>query len=112
MGQISKFLRKTDSGYAHWCPACEEMHNFYVDKPTRAGARWSFDGNVGAPTFNPSMRISSPACDWGDGEHSPATCCHYFCHGGKLQFCADCTHSLAGQTVDLPELSEHVRDNQ
>lgn len=109
MSRLSDFLRKTESGYSHWCPACEEMHNFYVDKPTRAGAGWSFDGNVERPTFNPSMRISFPACDWGDGEHSPAQCCHYFLHAGMLQFCGDSTHALAGKTVPLPPLPEDLR---
>ena len=64
MGQAGKFLRRvgaadghTAGGYAHWCPACEEMHAFAVDKPFSNGAKWTFDGNLDAPTFSPSMLI-------------------------------------------------------
>jgi len=32
--------------------------------------------------------------------------CHSFIRDGKIQFLGDCTHALAGQTVDLPELPE------
>lgn len=57
MGQISAKLRKTTHGYSHWCPACESMHMFYVDQPTRKGAKWSFNGDLTAPSFTPSMNI-------------------------------------------------------
>ena len=30
--------------------------------------------------------------------------CHSFVTDGRIQFLADCTHPLAGQTVDLPEV--------
>jgi hypothetical protein len=30
-------------------------------------------------------------------------CCHSFVTNGKIQFLADCTHKLAGQTVELPD---------
>lgn len=30
--------------------------------------------------------------------------CHSFVTDGRIQFLSDCTHSLAGQTVDLPEM--------
>jgi len=40
----------------------------------------------------------------------PTEVCHYFLKGGMLQFLGDCTHTLAGQTVPLPELAPHVRD--
>jgi hypothetical protein len=29
--------------------------------------------------------------------------CHSFVTDGKIQFLGDCTHALAGQTVELPE---------
>ena len=106
MGQISAFLRKVDVGYAHYCPACKQTHVYYVDKPTRRGARWGFDGNIDKPTFTPSMNIG-----WGD-EKRPATMgrCHYFITDGQIRYCGDCTHDLKGQTVPLPELPLHYRD--
>lgn len=81
----------------HWCPGCKEPHRIVIegDKVT-----WGFDGNLEAPTFTPSVRHT-----WTNGEEQIAECCHYFITNGKLCFCADCTHELAGQVVDLPPLS-------
>ena len=81
---------------AHWCPGCEELHEFAVERPFHNGARWTWDGNVDAPTFSPSMNI-------GVTER-----CHYFLKAGRLQFLGDCTHAFRGQTVPLPDLPESV----
>jgi len=31
--------------------------------------------------------------------------CHSWVRDGKIEFLPDCSHALAGQTVDLPEVS-------
>lgn len=87
------------SDIGHWCPACNQLHAFAVDEPFRNRARWTWDGNTTKPTFNPSMNIRI-----GPYSDNSMKVCHYFLHGGKLQFLGDCTHALAGQTVDLPDL--------
>lgn len=75
------------------------------------------------PTFTPSILIRSGhyAADFKQGgdcwctynkKHpdKPAsfTCgvCHSFVTDGKIQYLGDCTHALAGQTVELPEVKE------
>lgn len=85
--------------HAHWCPACEELHDFAVDQPFRNGARWTFDGNAEAPTFVPSMNIT--VGPFPDGH---TAVCHYFLTAGQIIFLGDCTHALAGKTVPLPEI--------
>lgn len=102
MAKISPVLRSMEGGFGHWCPGCKTMHYIAVDRPLSNGARWSFDGNIEHPTFSPSVRIRIP--DWNG---KPESCCHYFLRGGKLQFCADSTHELAGKTVPLPEFPEN-----
>ncbi len=106
MGQVSAVLRNVSSGFSHWCPGCEEMHNIAVSAPNGSGARWTFDGNVDRPTFAPSVNIS---CVDPEGEFPPERC-HYFLRGGMLQFLNDCTHKLAGQTVPLPPLPDGLTD--
>ncbi len=61
--------------------------------------RWGFNGDFERPTFSPSLlrRSGRPG-----GEHV----CHSFIRNGRIEFLADCTHALAGQTVDLPEICE------
>ena len=41
-----------------------------------------------------------------DEDHRPWFCrvCHTFVTDGRIQFLSDCTHALAGQTVDLPDI--------
>lgn len=74
----------------HWCPACDCAHVFNVEKPLPNGAVWSWDSNLKAPSFHPSMHIVG--------------LCHYWLRNGVLEFCPDSQHALAGQTVPLPDI--------
>lgn len=79
-----------------WCPGCKASHCF------EAG-RWTFDGNMESPTFSPSLItiVNSHDREGHDPEY-PTERCHLFVRAGRIQFLSDCTHSLAGETVDLP----------
>lgn len=91
--------------HEHFCPGCRWMHQIAVDQPFPNGARWSFDGNADAPTFAPSVHIRLGFGDPG----KPPRVCHYFIRAGRIEFCGDSTHGLAGQTVDLPDIpAEHL----
>lgn len=94
--------------YGFWCPGCREMHTVSVSQKNHSGASWSFDGNLQAPTFNPSYnrRVNTPDMK----EYQPdagTSICHSFVRAGRIQFLGDCTHALKGQTVDLPDFPEH-----
>jgi hypothetical protein len=94
-------------GYGHWCPGCNSGHEINVDRPNASGAKWTFDGNMDCPTFSPSinLQINPP----GNPHYQPdvkSARCHYFIRAGRIQFLPDCTHALAGQTVDLPDIPE------
>lgn len=123
MGQVSSKLRSVQGGrWMYWCQGCEEPH--------MVGPGWTFDGNLEAPTFSPSVLVTS-------GHYAPGfnaaekgcwctynaeqiakgeepcgfKCerCHTFIRGGMVEFLGDCTHALAGQTLPLPDLPEHMR---
>ncbi|WP_165418410.1 DUF6527 family protein [Dyella amyloliquefaciens] len=64
---------------------------------------WTFNGDLDRPTFAPSLLCKSHR--W-DGEKQVPYVCHTFIREGRIQFLDDCTHALAGQTVDLPEIAE------
>lgn len=81
-----------------WCPGCEQLHPFRTRGP---GAVWTFDGNVEAPTFAPSMLVN---------KHHPPSRCHSFVRSGQIEFLSDCHHALAGKTVPLPPLPDWVRN--
>lgn len=99
-----------------YCPACETIKNI----PVEGDNAWGFNDNLDAPTLTPSILEhptlygpdklpfskynGPPACETTKG------CCHSFVTDGKIQYLSDCTHALAGQTVDLPEIKESSKD--
>lgn len=85
-------------GWMHWCPGCEGPHAIYVEEPNPStGAAWKFNGNTELPDFNPSILVFTEV------NGARRTECHYFLHGGQLQFCSDSPHKLSGQSVPLPD---------
>lgn len=89
----------TYEGFMFWCPGCERPHVITTksaDRPT-----WSFDGNTESPTFGPSYLAW-----WTEGEENTPHRCHLFIRSGKIEYCGDSLHSLAGKIIDLPEIPE------
>ncbi len=84
------------------CPGCGYGHPFEIEAPNGAG--WTWNGSLERPTFQPSLLVygggSTPEFPLRESE-TPR--CHSFVTDGRIQFLADCTHALAGQTVDLPD---------
>ncbi|WP_269494193.1 DUF6527 family protein [Acinetobacter baumannii] len=92
--KVSKVLLESNGIYFIECPGCKCWHALHVGPQHKI--RWNFDGNLEKPTFSPSLMVNA-------GERSQ---CHSFISNGQIQFLADCHHSLAGQTVDLPEVKD------
>lgn len=76
--------------FSFWCPGCGCGHAVFVTSPAENGAQWKFNGDLACPTFTPSIRI---------GE-KPVRC-HLHVENGYLRYEADCTHELAGKTVEM-----------
>ncbi len=82
-------IRNADESNPLWailCPGCNEPHT--ID------SRWTFSGDADSPTFRPSLHVKTDD-----------SCCHSFVTAGRIKFLADCSHALAGQTVDLPDVT-------
>ncbi len=74
-----------------------------------------------APTFNPSLLVrGTKLTRKGEADYeawmaagcpkpaperleSVPTVCHSFVTNGRIQFLGDCTHELAGKTIEIPE---------
>jgi hypothetical protein len=118
--RIGRVLRRGSvEQVAFWCPGCNSSHTLSV---SGAGAIWGWNGDADRPTFTPSVLVTSGHfiasqagkrcwCDYNreqiaagkDPAHFECGICHSFVTDGRIQFLADSTHKLAGQTVDLPE---------
>lgn len=79
------------------CLGCGYLHAVYpegceADNP----ARWTWNGSLDRPTLSPSLSVR-----WHEGGVEKH--CHSFIREGRIEFLGDCTHSLAGQTVEIPD---------
>lgn len=83
---------------AFHCPGCESTHMVTVGVPN--GPFWVWNEDMDLPTFTPSIRVST--YHYIDGVKHDILC-HSYVTDGNIQFLTDCTHSLAGQTVPIPE---------
>lgn len=90
-------------GYHFQCPGCDELHTIPTGDPPGKG--WTFNNDLVRPTFHPSLNRTGKRYT---GPDTPPAeyCCHSFVTGGKIRFLSDCTHNLAGQTVELGDLPE------
>lgn len=105
----------SDGGYSFFCPGCQEWHH--------VTSGWQFNGSVDQPTFRPSILVRSghyvPGyenalcwCTWSerypDKGEAPFKCqrCHSFVTDGRIQYLGDCTHALAGQTVEMLDVED------
>jgi hypothetical protein len=83
------------NGHLLWeCPGCLITHAVPIEGPKA----WTWNGSLEAPTLSPSV-----LCRWDEGEERRRVCCHSFVRGGRMEFLGDCTHALAGRTVEIPE---------
>jgi hypothetical protein len=81
--------------YWFHCPGCQGTHWIRVNS-TEAPS-WTLEGGLDRPTVSPSILVR-----WDEGEDHKQHVCHSFIRDGQIQYLSDCTHALAGQTVDLP----------
>lgn len=83
---------------------------------------WGFNGDLERPTLTPSILMKRGHYCNADGKPGNCACdfqqrfpdeapwrwpcmlCHSFVKDGRIEFLPDCTHPLAGKTVDLPEV--------
>ena len=96
-----------------WCPGCDQVHGIYFGPD--AATAWAWNGSLELPTIRPSVLVLGRRWEppvtpdnheqwerepW--EQHQVDRVCHSFVTDGRIQFLGDCTHPLAGQTVDLP----------
>lgn len=77
--------------YHYMCLGCGYDHCFALKKD---GGHHDFNMDLNNPTVYPSLLQN----------FTPGRTCHSFIREGKIQYLSDCWHTLAGQTVELPEI--------
>lgn len=77
--------------YHYMCPGCNYIHAIRIKAD---GGVHNFNMDLNNPTVSPSVLQ----------DFVPDQKCHSYINNGMIQFLSDCDHSLAGQTVELPEI--------
>lgn len=95
MARIRLMVNDTEAHFE--CPGCGRWHAMRVTGPYA----WEWNGSLDRPTFKPSI-----LGEWTWGPEKTRHRCHSFVRDGRIEFLGDCTHAMAGQTVDLPEVDE------
>ena len=90
-------LRELEDGkLMFYCRGCGTNHYF--------DSRWTFNEDYEKPTFSPSLLVEI-------GHYpNPNDICHSFVTDGKMQYLNDCTHSLAGKTVEMLDENNWFED--
>lgn len=113
MSQVKGKFKVSSDGHdlLFYCPACQQSHGFNLT--------WQFNGDYQCPTVRPSILVRNGHYD---ERHRPSDSCWctfnaqrpdnpssfkcFSCHShitdGKIEYGTDCTHHMAGQTVELP----------
>lgn len=118
---MSKLIKEKgyDGRYIFHCPGCDEYHVVYSKEASpECQPQWDFNGDLERPTFSPSLLYRTG--HFVKGQPQPPNCrhcndpdfigtrvctvCHSFMRDGKIEFLSDCTHHLAGKTVDMAEV--------
>lgn len=85
------------------CPGCKTLHS--ID--TNGQNKWTWNGSLERPTFSPSvLNWLEHRADENEKQrrYVDSRRCHCFVRNGCIEFLSDSGHTLAGQTVDLPEM--------
>lgn len=72
--------------HGFFCLGCGHLH--VID------SKWKIENPEDRPTVSPSV------LNWTDESR-----CHLFIMNGEIQFLKDCTHALAGKTIQLGHLN-------
>lgn len=84
--------------YFH-CPGCKCDHGVWTTRNEHPV--WDFNGDMDKPTFKPSIMVTARY-------KGIDNICHSIITDGKIAFQGDCTHDLAGQTVELPDIESKI----
>ena len=104
MSKLKK-IENTNGQYLFYCPGCKEYHGIWTAQEKGGNPVWNWNGDINNPTVSPSIRVTIPNKKVMGVDYI----CHSFIRDGKIQYLSDCTHELAGKTVDMVDID--LKDN-
>ena len=114
---MTNVIKVNDDLITFHCPGCGHEHSIAFGAGD--GQRWSWNERKDKPTFTPSILYSReqwtpPVTPENLSEYrsnpwkqeKKLHVCHSFVTDGRIQFLSDCTHDLAGKTIDMLEVAQ------
>lgn len=98
MAKFKKF-KDTKGVYQFWCQGCKKAHQIWTDKADGVEP-WIYNGDIDKPTISPSIKVTIPF----QTSKGYSSVCHSFIKDGYIEYLSDCTHELAGKTVELTDI--------
>jgi hypothetical protein len=89
-------------GFRIFCPGCKYHHYLPIKKYSNMDEIFEWNSNSDKPTFKPELLIKGYAGNMGTPK------CHSRITDGMIEFFIDCTHELAGKTVELPDADKNT----
>lgn len=93
-----EILNTSEGEPASWMFYCVGCKSYHVVPMNRG---WTFNGDMENPTFTPSLLTK-----WDFKNGKPTRICHIIITNGKLRYCGDCSHPLAGQTLQMLDMED------
>jgi len=84
--------------YSFFCKGCKHEHVYQTEKSGKEMA-WQFNEDLNNPTFTPSLLNTCP-----NHPDPKQRLCHLYVTNGWIQYLGDCSHDLAGQTIEMEEI--------
>ena len=97
---ISVMVDYIDPPYTYY-PLSKRIIPIQLSGSRSETSNWSWNGDTERPTLKPSILTE---VNYGGTVYR----CHSFVNDGVVQFLQDCSHELAGQTVELLEVTEDL----
>lgn len=98
---MAKLEKQSDKKgmYLFWCPGYKCAHYIATAKNDCGFPVWNWNGDNENPTVIPSIKVTYPTPE-------KMNICHSFIRNGKIEYLSDCTHELAGKTVDMIDIDD------
>ena len=103
---MAKIIIKTVQYFEFYCLGCKRLHTI-----SDLGG-WTLTGHLEGiftsyekATIRPSILNQTPILNELTGVYEMKDRCHLFVTNGNIEYCPDCDHELAGQTVKLPNIN-------
>lgn len=96
-------LKRDGESIEYLCPGCMATPHYYQKGHRINLETWKQTGTDDCPTFTPSILARTGSREQPD---KLVYTCHHFIKDGKIEYLSDCTHSLAGKTVDMAHYDE------